>query len=505
MNSKTLFIPAKRRISSKASIVLLLLVIIFLGTFLRLYKLGYNDVWFDEAISALSADNVKGVYSLSDEKIPYGNPAFEMRQTQLIYYKTLDPQPFFYYFLLKRALNYLGNSEFALRLLSVIFSVLSILAVYKLGAKLSGKKYGVYAAFLMSISPMQLWYAQEARQYSLATFLIVLSSYFLLLALEEKGNKYWIGFVVSTIVLIYTNYIGFIVLLSSWSLLGIKKYRVSVKKWIIASIIIALFFLPWMHIFWQHLLFVKEVFWVAKPTLISVMATFKNFNIGYSNFGFLLVPSLILFFVLMSLGIFNLDKKARVFLLTFLFLPILLIFIISQWIPIYLDRQLILFSPFYYLVIAKGISSIRSNLVRAAVICLILVFIVPSICNYYSNQMPMQPSMYHQGAYVKKPFQPAIKYIEDNWQEGDTLAYGHISVQPSFIYYQQKNGNLRQNDKNKGSYKRIWLISSSWPRNRVLSPDVELLRERLGERHNKVDAVEFDGIFIDLYAMRHNS
>jgi len=112
--------------------------------------------------------------------------------------------------------------------------------------------------------------------------------------------------------------------------------------------------------------------------------------------------------------------------------------------------------------------------------------------------------MYHQGAYIKKPFQPAINYIEDNWQKGDTIVYSHVSVKPSFIYY-QKNGGLKQNGQNKFHYKRIWLVSSSWPRDCNLSPKVQLLRERLEECYKKVDTAEFDGIFIDLYAKKHNS
>ena len=64
INKKTF----KECISTKAGVILLLVAIVFLGAFLRLYKLGNNDIWFDEAISVLSAENVKGVYSLSDEK-----------------------------------------------------------------------------------------------------------------------------------------------------------------------------------------------------------------------------------------------------------------------------------------------------------------------------------------------------------------------------------------------------------------------------------------------------
>jgi len=500
INKKTF----KECISTKAGVILLLVAIVFLGAFLRLYKLGNNDIWFDEAICVLSAENVKGVYSLLDEKMPYANLASEQWQPQLVYYKTLDPQPFFYYFLLKHTIDFLGSNAFSLRLLSVFFSILTILVTYKLGTLLSCNKNGIYAAFLVSISPFYIWYAQEARQYSLAVFLVTLGAYFLFQALEKGDNRPWVGFIIASVLLIYTNYIGFLFLAADWPLLCIKKYRKSAKKMVIAHIIIVAFFLPWAHIFWQHLLFVKEAFWITRPSFFSIMVTIKNFNIGYNSFRSFFTPSWILFFGLVLGGGFHLRQKARLFLLTFMCLPILLIFIISQQIPIYLDRQLILFSPFYYIIIAAGIAGIRSNVARWAVICLILVFVAPSIGNYFSNYMPVEPYMYHQGAYIKKPFQPAINYIEDNWQKGDTIVYSHVSVKPSFIYY-QKNGGLKQNGQNKFHYKRIWLVSSSWPRDCNLSPKVQLLRERLEECYKKVDTAEFDGIFIDLYAKKHNS
>ena len=490
--------------NSKVGITLLLMIIVLLGASLRLYKLGSNDLWFDEALSVLSADKIEKVYSLPDVDVPYDNLALEEREARFIHFKTVDPQPFLYYLILKCAMSCLGKSALSLRLVSVFFSILSILVMYKVGAEISNKKNGIYAAFLIAISPIHIWYAQEARQYSLSVFLMLLSVYLLLRALEREGVKYWLGFIVSSILLIYTNYIGLVILIAIWPLFGIKKYRASLKKCIVASVVIILLFLPCIHIFWQHFLFVKEAFWLARPSLYSVMITFKNFNIGYSNFHFVFLPSMILFFALAFLGFFSINKKAKMFLLMFLFFPILFIFVVSQRVPIYLDRQLIIFSPFYYLAVAKGISCIRHNVIRVSLVCLILVFIASSIYNYFSNQMPILPTIYHQGSYVKKPFEPAIKYIEDNWQEGDTLVYSHISVKPSFLYYQQRYDNLKQNDKNNSIYKRMWLVSSSWSRDGILGPGVQLLRERLKEQHEKVDSVEFDGIFIDLYTAEDN-
>lgn len=485
-------------LGNSRQVILLLVLVILAGTFLRLYKLGCNDLWYDEAVSVLSADRITEIYSSSNEQLPYGNPASEAWQPKSPYYRRSDPQPFFYYLTLRFCMNVLGRGAFSLRLLSAIFGILSILMVYKLGIKLFDKRAAVYAAFLISISPLHIWYGQEARQYSLAALLAVLCAYFLFLALEKRDNRFWAGYIFSAVLLVYTNYIGIFVLICGWALFVVKKYRFSIKRWLFANVIITLLFLPWLNIFWQHFIFITDNFWLSRPSLFSIMITLKNFGIGYSNFRYFFIPSVILFPGLALLGLSQLDRNVKVFLAAFLCLPVIVIFIVSQFIPIYLDRQLILFSPFYYLAIGKGISAVKPARTRVLIICLVLVLIIPSLYNYFSGYMPVEPCIYHQGAYVKKPFRPAVNYIEDNWKEGDTLIYSHVSVKPSFIYY-QKYGNLKQNDREIHDHKRIWLVSSSWPRDGCLSRKVLLLRERLNRLYKKTDSAEFDGIFIELY------
>jgi mannosyltransferase len=60
-----------------------------------------------------------------------------------------------------------GDSEWCLRLPSVIFGVANIVVLYWLGAMTVGRAAGLIGAVLLALSPFHLWYSQEARTYSL--------------------------------------------------------------------------------------------------------------------------------------------------------------------------------------------------------------------------------------------------------------------------------------------------------------------------------------------------
>jgi len=488
--------------NNKFIFILLFGLILSIGISLRIYKLGHNDLWFDEAMSVHLLENIKQIYDIPNNGLPYGNPASESWKPTSFPYRSLDPQPPLYYSLLYLWTNLFGNNEFVLRLLSALLSILSIPLIYKFGTVISNRKVGLWAAFLISISPFHIWYAQEVRGYSLSIFLTLLGAYFLFLALKKNTIKLWSGFIITTILAIYANYFSSYIVLAGWPLFLLKKYRSGIKRWLAANALILISFLPWTYIFLQHILYVKETFWIIKPSLFSILITFKNFSVGYNSPNTTFLLSSMVFFSLLFFGIFCLEKEKKAFLLAFLFIPITATFLISQKIPIYLDRQLMLFSPFYYLIIAKGITNIKYLTARIIVVILILLFIIPSLINYFTNYMPIQDAIYHQGAFTKKPFKPAINYIEENWQEGDVLIYGHISIHAPFKYH-QKQYSLKQNDKNRTNYKRIWLISSSWPRDGQIKGGGELLRTTLAKRYTLLKNKEFDGIFIDLYEINY--
>jgi mannosyltransferase len=136
----------------------------------RLHALAGRGFWLDETISASIAGN-----SLS--------AIFRIIREREIY------MALYYVFLHFWAL--LGDSEFVLRLPSVIFSVATIPFTYALGARLFGRIPGVIAAALLTFNAFHIRFAQEARSYALVILLAALSSWLLARNVQQPHKASW--------------------------------------------------------------------------------------------------------------------------------------------------------------------------------------------------------------------------------------------------------------------------------------------------------------------------
>ncbi|MEP7067087.1 MAG: glycosyltransferase family 39 protein [Gemmatimonadota bacterium] len=80
-----------------------------------------------------------------------------------------------YFVLLKLWISALGDSAFALRAFSVLASVALVPAVYAVGTKLLSRRAALIAAALTALSPLELYFAQEARMYMLTSLVALLT------------------------------------------------------------------------------------------------------------------------------------------------------------------------------------------------------------------------------------------------------------------------------------------------------------------------------------------
>ncbi len=119
---------------------------------LRLIGIG-QSLWLDEAISANVAKN----YSYSQIITEFSKSDFH---------------PPLYYLTLKTWGSVFGFGVIELRLMSVLFCLITIFLVYKIA--------GENAAWLTSFNPLLIYYSQEARMYSMVTMLLIGGIYFLI-------------------------------------------------------------------------------------------------------------------------------------------------------------------------------------------------------------------------------------------------------------------------------------------------------------------------------------
>jgi len=83
--------------------------------------------------------------------------------------------------------------DFFLRTIPPVMGLLTILATYKIGEVISGKKLGVIAAMLLAATPLFFRYSIYATSYSTLTFFCTVAILFLLHGLVKGNNKYWIA------------------------------------------------------------------------------------------------------------------------------------------------------------------------------------------------------------------------------------------------------------------------------------------------------------------------
>ncbi len=177
------------------------ILILVLALSFNLYRLGSPSVWFDEAFSV----------ELARQPLP------------LLWKIISGPEPNMglYYLVLHAWLSLtaalgLHATEFVVRLPSAVFAACSTLVVFFLGKQLLQPRAGLIAALLFLLNDLQLVYAQQARSYSLQLLLICIAWYALLVALtaDFRTRRWWLCFVVATILAVYAHLFSLIILLA---------------------------------------------------------------------------------------------------------------------------------------------------------------------------------------------------------------------------------------------------------------------------------------------------
>ncbi|MBE0425347.1 MAG: glycosyltransferase family 39 protein [Nitrospirae bacterium] len=374
--------------TSSKNRAILLMAILLLGLFFRLYDLGRESLWLDEAFSIKFAElNLSQIFFL-----PETNPPL-------------------YYIILHWWIHLFGISEISVRFPSAIFGFLSLFMMYKIGSELFDINVGKLSSLLMAFSLFHIQYSQEARTYSLSVLLTLLSMYFFIKLLKKVNHRFLIGYVLSSILLMYSHIYGLFIIIAQniyfivLSLLSKEAEKLNYKRWILIQSILIVLFAPWISIFINQVHAVQKDFWIKAPHIHSIISSF----ITYSSKSRLLL-SLFLMLSLFSLisyeklqgsmdrryffkslesfhwkiHLLNTDKFH--FLLLWLITPIILPFIISLFSqPIYMTRYTIVASSAFFLLIARGISNMHSKNVKSITISIIIILSLISIGGYYNK------------------------------------------------------------------------------------------------------------------------
>jgi len=209
----------------------ILVGILLLALGLRVFRLTANSLWLDEGWSVWLATQPRDV-------ILSGTAAAHVHAP-------------LYYLILHGWMATVGRTEAVVRFPSVIFGVLSVGFVYLTVGLLWAPEVALTAAFLQAVSPLDVWYSQEAGRFALGNCLALASVYLLVRALRSGSWRFWLTYALIMTTALYTLYPTSAILWMQDMYLIIDRlwFRRHIRwtvKWLVSQIAIVGLFLPWL-------------------------------------------------------------------------------------------------------------------------------------------------------------------------------------------------------------------------------------------------------------------
>ncbi len=402
-----------------------LCVFILIAFALRLTRLDGPSLWYDEGVT----------WWLARTPSPLA----------LIRWTAADIQPPLYYLLIWLATRVFGDSEYALRWPSVIFNILTIPLLYHLSENnfpkphrfLKPVRFELLPAFILTISPIMVYYSQEARMYTLLVWEATFASYLLLRIVRKKNRLEIILYVITATAALYTHYFAAFLLVAHFLYMFMAESTKPDRLLKICMIFgcIALFFAPWLPILFSRL-GDDPSYWVGTLKLNeAIRKIFISFTVGETVFeqtGFWLAIGY-LGFLIFDFGL-NLKSKLEnpnskiIFL--WLFVPITLILALSYVSPKFNPRYTLLAWPAFALLWGN---SFKPNKFQKYVRFVFYIFLIAtsffSLHNWFTDPR-----------FSKTDFRAVAQFIKERRVADETvlLSSGHFF--PVWAYYYGETG-----------------------------------------------------------------
>ncbi len=180
-----------------------LLLLTALGAAARFAALGTQSFGFDEAFTVTRV-------------LPGG------LQDMLERVSRSESSPPGYYVLAKLWTSVLGGGEAAIRSLSALLGTLLVPVAWALGRRVAGPRAGLVAGLLVAVNPMLIYYAQEARTYSLLALLATLSVLLALRARDEPKARRVALWACVSVAALFAHYFAAFVIFPAAVLLAIR-------------------------------------------------------------------------------------------------------------------------------------------------------------------------------------------------------------------------------------------------------------------------------------------
>ena len=382
-----------RSVISQRQLAIFLALLTIAGAWLRLSHLGSKSLWLDEgATVALARASWRHFWWV------WWHGEASLQTT---------------YFLFMRGWIHLGDSETWLRLPSALFGIASIPMLYTLARKFVAGWPALAAAAILAFSPTHVYYSQEARSYTLAILLVLLSTYFFVRAVERCQRRDWARWMWLGVLAFYTHDFAALVLVAqACSML----FKPEPKRWrplLIRGTVILLLALPGLTYVLRASPENLHFAWMPQPGTREFLHLAAFFGGGGLKLAFA--------FLLWIAGIIAIGRSRRsaedtnVFwqgslVVLWAMLPAVILAIVSLREPMFLQRYVIFSLPAWALLAAIGADCLRKWKIGLVLVILLCGMSVPAIVNAW-----------------RKP--------REDWRAACNVVLGHASPGDAVVFF----------------------------------------------------------------------
>lgn len=284
---------------------LLLVIVLVLGILFRFINLERKVYWIDEVHTSLRTSGYKRIEFVEQapvdrilkiedlQKFQRLSPEKDWSDTFNALAANAEHTPL-YYLITRLGMQWFGSSVTVTRGLTALISLLVFPYTYLLCLELfKSPLVGWMAMALVAVSPIHVLYAQEAREYSLWTVAILLSSVSLLRAMRLNTKFSWGIYAVTVALGLYSQMLSALVFVGHGIyVFAIEGFRLSkaFTAYLFASLAGFITLAPWIVLYFINASTVGEwilqklsFFTLFKRWLINLSLVFFDIQIGYNN------------------------------------------------------------------------------------------------------------------------------------------------------------------------------------------------------------------------------
>jgi uncharacterized membrane protein len=386
------------------------------------------------------------------------------------------------------------EKDFAVRLPSFVFGTLNIPILFIFASKLFGNRVGIISSLLLAMSPLHIWYSQDARMYALMWMLELLSLIFFLKSIERPSLENYFFYTIATTCALYTHQYSVFILLMQWIFLLLyrNKFDISLTRWIVLSFIIILLYSPWLIYSMTILRHLAKAGFVKPVDIKALFYTFYTYGAGFSigpslrelhintslsvirPYLYEIIPLFIPYIAIFLSGLLSLAKEGQkfVFVLLLIIIPIGGAFFITFIMPDlpYNVRYTGVALFGFIMILAYGVnqmSKLRTYgiLLTAFSLSALIVFNVYAYVNYNFDKR-----------YQKEDIRGTVAYLKENRKEDDIQLcagnpggiFGEYSERKflciTLPIFKKQDDIISFFNKEVRDKKRLWLIViHDWP------------------------------------------